>query len=196
MDRGSKVTNLLFDQPGGSGNTSTGNMARIYFSYNKPCFTTVLSFIPCEYKDILVKIHMNLSALLKVANSRGMVNAQRVREVSQETYLLILENFPWVSVNNTLHKFLGHLHQFIERNNCFGSCNLSEEGLEQGHKLIREFSIHLSRKSNFIQGVSDVAMRLYIYGCPVLNEKFRKIILCSICGEEGHQKYCAKVTQM
>ena len=89
-----------------------------------------------------------------------MVNAQRVREVSQETYLLILENFPWVSVSNTLHKFLGHLHQFIERNNCFGLCNLSEEGLEQGHKLIREFSIHLSRKSNFIQGVSDVAMRL------------------------------------
>ena len=75
-NRINEVTNLLFDQPGGSGNTSsTGNMARKFFSYNKPCFTTALSFIPCEYKDILVKIHMNLSALLKVANSRGMVNA-------------------------------------------------------------------------------------------------------------------------
>ena len=38
-----KITNLLFDQPGGSGNTSTGNMARIFFSYKKPCFTIALS---------------------------------------------------------------------------------------------------------------------------------------------------------
>ena len=30
-NRINEVTNLLFDQPGGSGNTSTGNMARIFF---------------------------------------------------------------------------------------------------------------------------------------------------------------------
>ena len=187
-----ELTNLLFDQPGGSGNTSTGNMARTFFSYKKPCFRIALSFVPSVHKDVLTEIHMNLSALLRVANSCESVNVERLRALSQETYLLILKNFPWVSVSNTLHKFLAHVHQFIERNNNVGLCNLSEEGLEQGHKLIREFSIHLCRKSNFFHGLSDVAMRLYIYGCPVLNEKFMKIIICSFCGEVGHQKNCPK----
>ena len=185
-----EITNLLFDQPGGSGNTSTGNMARIFFSYKKPCFTIALSFVPSVYKEVLTNIHTNLSALLKVANSSESVNVERFRELSQETYLLILENFPWVSVSNTLHKFLAHVYQFIEKNSNTGLCNLSEEGLEQGHKLIREFSTHLSRKSDFLQGLEDIATRLYIYGCPVLNDKFRKIISCSVCGEVGHQKNC------
>ena len=93
---------------------------------------------------------------------------------------------------NTLHKFLAHTFQFIERNDYIGLCNISEEGLEQGHKLIREFSICLSRKSDSLLGLSDVAMRLFVYGCPVLNEYFRKILVCSLCGEVEHQKNCRK----
>ena len=62
----------------------------------------------------------------------------------------------------------------------------------QGHKLIREFSTRLSRKSDSLLGLSDVAMRLFVYGCPVLNENFRKILVCSLCGEVGHQKNCRK----
>ena len=132
-----EITNLLFDQPGGS-----GNMARIFFSYKKPCFTIALSFVPSVYKNI----HTNLSALLKVANNSESVNVERFRELSQEAYLLILENFPWVYFSNTLHKPLAHVYQIIERNSNTGLCNLSVEGLVQGHKLIREFSTHLSRK--------------------------------------------------
>ena len=184
-----EITNLLFDQPGGSGNKSTGNMARIFFSYKKQCFTIALSFAPSVNKEVMTNIHTNLSALLKVANSES-VNVERFSELSQETYLLILENFLWVSVSKTLQKILAHVYQFIERNSKTGLCNLSEEGLEQGHKLIREFSTHLSRKSDFLHGLEDIATRLYIYGCPVLNDKFRKIITCSVCGEVGHQKNC------
>ena len=103
---------------------------------------------------------------------------------------MIMETFPWISVSNTLHKFSAHVHQFIERNSNNGLCNLSEEGLEQGHKLIREFSSHLSRKSNFIKGLNDVATRMYIYGCTVLNEKYRKIIVCPVYGEVRNQKNC------
>ncbi|KAI6653954.1 hypothetical protein LOD99_3130 [Oopsacas minuta] len=154
-----------------------------------------LSFVPNVYKDALTEIHRNLSALLRVANSNEVVDVERFRVLSQETYILILQTFPWVSISNTLHKFLAHAHQFIERNDRVGLCSLSEEGLEQGHKLIREFSTHLSRKSDFLSGLSDGTMRLYIYGCPILNEKFRRIIICSTCGQVGHQNNCVKNRQ-
>ena len=64
-----ELTNPLFDQPGGSGNTSTGNMAKISFSHTKSSFRIALSFVPSVYKDVLTEIHINLSALLMVANS-------------------------------------------------------------------------------------------------------------------------------
>ena len=37
-NRINEVTNLPFDQPGGSGTTSTGNMAKIFFSYKNHVF--------------------------------------------------------------------------------------------------------------------------------------------------------------
>ena len=138
-NRINEVTNLPFDQPGGSGTTSTANMARIFFSYKKPCFSIALSFVPLAFKGILSQIHMNISALLNIANSNERVNVERFRVISQNTYIMFLENFPWVSVSNTLYKFLAHTFQFIERNDHIGLCNISEERLEQGHKLIREF---------------------------------------------------------
>ncbi|KAI6659434.1 Out at first protein [Oopsacas minuta] len=125
-----ELTNLLFHQPGGSENTSTGNMTKTFL-------------------DALTEIHRNLSALLRVANSYEVVDVDRFRVLSQETYILILQTFPWVSISNTLHKFLAHAHQFIERNDRVGLCSLSEGGLEQGHKLIREFPTHLRRNQIF-----------------------------------------------
>ena len=114
-------------------------MARILFSYKKTCFSIALSFVPLAFKGILSQIHMKLSALLKIANSNERVNVEIFCVISENTYIIILENFPWALVRNKLHKFLAYTFQFIERNDHIGLCNISEEGLEQGHKLIREF---------------------------------------------------------
>ena len=40
------------------------------------------------------QIHMNLSAWLKIALSNERVNVERFRVMSQNTYIMILENFP------------------------------------------------------------------------------------------------------
>ena len=93
-NRINEVTNLPFDQPRGSGTISTGNMARIFLSYKKPCFSIALSFVPLAFKVILSQIHMNLSAVLKIANSNERLNVERFRVISQNTYIMILENFP------------------------------------------------------------------------------------------------------
>ena len=73
-NRINEVTYLPFDQPGESGTTSTGKMARIFFSYKKQCFSIALSFVPLAFESI--HIHMNLSALLKIANSNERVNVE------------------------------------------------------------------------------------------------------------------------
>ena len=110
-NRINEVTNLLFDQLGGSGTTRTGNMARIFLSYKNHVFQFLCT---TSIQRILSQIHMNLSALLKIANSNERVNVERFRVISQNTYIMILENFPWVSVSNTLHKSLAYNFQFIE----------------------------------------------------------------------------------
>ena len=89
-------------------------MTRILFSYKKPGFFNSLSFVPLAFKGILSLIHMNLSAMLKIANSNERVNVERFHVISQNTYIMILENFPWFSVSNMLHTFLAHTFQFIK----------------------------------------------------------------------------------
>ena len=81
------VTNLPFDQPGGSGNTSTGNIARILFSYKEPCFSIALSFVLLTFKGILSKI--NMSALLKIANSNESGDVERFLVISQNIYMIL-----------------------------------------------------------------------------------------------------------
>ena len=66
---------------------------------------------------------------MNVANCSGPFNVETIRELSQETYLLFFECFRWVSVRDTIHKFLAHVYQFKERNNSYGICNLFKEGL-------------------------------------------------------------------
>ena len=46
----------------------------------------------------------------------------------------------------------------------------------------------MSRKSDSLLGLGEVAMRLFVYCCPILNETF----VFSLCGEVWHQKNCRK----
>ena len=69
-------------------------MAKISFSHTKSSFRIALSFVPSVYKDVLTEIHINLSALLMVAHTYEIVNVERFHTLSQEAYLLIMNNFP------------------------------------------------------------------------------------------------------
>ncbi|KAI6646836.1 hypothetical protein LOD99_9165 [Oopsacas minuta] len=143
------------------------------------------------FKDALTEIHRNLSALLRVANSNEIVDVDRFRVLSQETYIQILQTFPWVSISNTLHFFLAHAHQFIERNDRVGLCSLSDEGLEQGHKLIREFSTHLSRKSDFLSRAMNSFAVVWLL--PWAKSSAAQILfkLCEVIKDVQSQVICA-----
>ena len=54
-----EVTNIQFEQPGGRGNTNTGNSARIFFP-DGLSFDTALSYIPQQDRENLKFLHGNL----------------------------------------------------------------------------------------------------------------------------------------
>ncbi|KAI6658808.1 hypothetical protein LOD99_15133 [Oopsacas minuta] len=110
-----ELTNLLLDQPGGSENTSTGNKAKAFFHIQNRILDR-LSFVPNVYRDGPSEIPKNLSALLRVAINSLVVDVDSFRVLSPETYLLIVQTFPWASISNTLQKSLAHAYQLIERN--------------------------------------------------------------------------------
>ena len=70
-----------------------------------------------EFGDIF----LNLSALVKVLNShKTKVNVLRYKELSMETYKLIVTAFPWCHVPESIHRVLGHAWERIEGNDSFG----------------------------------------------------------------------------
>ena len=91
-------------------------------------------------------ILFGLSAAVKVINSqKRRVNTQKLRDITQEVNLKIVESFPWAAVSPSIHRILAHSWEVVELNNGFGLGDLSEEGLEAFNKHIRERRCHGSR---------------------------------------------------
>ena len=95
------------------GTTSTGNVARRAFSDNSDYLKCVLSAIAIPHKPASTKIHTQLSAILRVLNSGMKVNTLELGKLCQDTYLCVLNSFPWASITPTLHKLLAHSEELI-----------------------------------------------------------------------------------
>ena len=111
-------TGLKVDQPDSSGGTtSTGNVARRAFSDETSFLECVLSTIAVSHRPALAKIHTQLAAILRVYNSCRKVNTVELGKLCKDTYLLILDSFPWASITPTLHKLLAHSEELIRESN-------------------------------------------------------------------------------
>ena len=123
-------TGLKVDQPDSSGGaTSIGNVARREFSDETSFLEFILSTIAITNRPALAKIHTQLAAILRVYNSCRKVNTVELGKLCKDTYLLILDSFPWASITPTLHKLLAHSEELIlESNSGFGLKEFSEEG--------------------------------------------------------------------
>ena len=127
-------TCLQIDQPDPrGGTTSTGNVARRPFSDESNFIECALSLIEVQYRPIVHSIHSQLAAILRIFNSDRKVNKEKLGSLCQDTYLLIMDTFPWVGVTPSLHKLLAHSEELIRE--CNSGCGLksfSEEGVESG----------------------------------------------------------------
>ena len=129
-----------------------------------------------------------MSAILRIINSDRKIYTENFGDLCTNTYLLILDSFPWVGITPTLHRVLAHSEEILKDLN-FGhglKC-FSEEGSEACNKLIRKYRENLARKCSFEDNVVDIFVRLASESDPVLNQ-FRSKLVCERCGEHGHTK--------
>ena len=184
-----EVTGLRIDQPDPKGGTtSTGGVARKAFSNDSKFIECVVSLVEIEFSGILSKLHTLLSAILRIVNSDRRINTEEFGNLCTDTYLLILDAFPWANVTPSLHKLLAHSEEILrEMNSGYGLKCFSEEGSEACNKLIRRYRERLARKTSFEDNVVDIFVRLVSESDPVL-VKYRSIPVCEKCGEYGHTR--------
>ena len=156
-----KETGLKIDQPDPrGGTTSTGGVARRAFSNDTKFIECILPLIDTEHRDPLLKIHTQLSAILRIVNSDREINTQEFGILCTNTYLFILDYFPWASITPTLHKLLAHSEEILrEVNNGCGLKSFSEEGSEACNKLLRKYRENLARKTSFADNATDIFVR-------------------------------------
>ena len=142
-------TGLKIDQPDSSGGTtSTGNVARRAFSNESHFIECVFSTVPVQHRSALSKVHIQLSAILKIFNSNQLVNTSDFGNLCKETYLLVLDSFLWASITPTLCKLLAHSEELIrESNSGYGLKCFSEEGTESCNKLVPRYREICQRKA-------------------------------------------------
>ena len=169
-----------------TGTTSTGNVARRAFS-NETCFLEcALSTIAIPHRPALAMIHTQLAAILKVYNSSRKVKTVELGKVCKDTYLLILDSFPWASITQSLHKLLAQSEQLIrESNSGFGLKEFSEEGTEACNKFVRKYRETLALKDSFEINIMDIFVRLASQSDHV-SVSYRRCLICERCGQSGH----------
>ena len=182
-------TGLKIDQPDPKGGTtSTGGVARRAFSSESKFIDCVSSCVAIEYRETLSQLHTRLSAILRIINSDRKIHTEEFGDLCTNTYLLILDSFPWAGVTPTLHRVLAHSEEILnDLNFGHGLKCFSEEGSEACNKLIRKYRENLARKCSFEDNVVDIFVRLASESDPILN-LFRSKLVCERCGEHGHTK--------
>ena len=121
-------------------------------------------------------------------NSGLLINSSDLGKLCKETYILVLDSFPWPSITPTLHKLLAHSEELIrEHNSGYGLKSLSEEGSEACNKLVRRYREKLSRKNSFGCNTIDVFVRLSSQSDPVL-VGYRRHLSCVRCGQSERSK--------
>ena len=114
------------------------------------------------------------------------VKTLNLGKLCKDTYLLILDSFPWASITPTLHKLLAHSEELIrESNSGFGLKKFSEEGTEACNKLARKYKETLARKDSFETNIVAIFVRLASQ-CDPVSVSYRRCLKCEQCGESGH----------
>ena len=144
-----------------AGTSDTGNLARKFFSDSAR--NDVVDLIegtgedPNNNKEKVRDLLQRFSIVLRVLSSKSLkIRYSNFQIFCSETYLAILNYFDWVHIPGAIHRLLGHLPERIHANADYGLGNLSEEGLESSHKMVRRFRQLGARKSGLKENLIDV----------------------------------------
>ena len=176
---------------GHTGTSTTGEQARRFFSdTSRPIIKELLSSrINMKYQEDMLKLHEQLSIVLRIISCTRKINVPLFEQHCEETCLNIAINFPWALINHTLHGALQHSAELIEMNGGESIGWYSEEGLEANNKDIRQYLGRLSRKTCNNKQIEDVHNRLLERSDPYLIYVTSNLMskrICSICLKTDH----------
>ena len=138
----------------------------------------LVSLMSEDDQEAFNQILLGICAVVKVMNSqKRRVNIEKVRTLSQDVYLAIVEHFPWVVVSPSVHRILAHSWEVMELNGGYGLGDLSEEGLESLNKMIRSRREHGARKDKTENNFTDCYNHLWDGSRPTI-VAMERIIKC------------------
>ena len=176
----------------GKGGTSTdGNQGRRFFSEEVLDVISDLLSGPSslKHRENILILHRQLSTILSVVSSKQKVDLTKLKDLCEAATYNIIDNFPWIRVNHTLHGTLHHSVELIGLNDGHGLGALSEECLEANNKDIRNYLQFLSRKISPIAQLTDVMSRLLERSDPVISQLSARVHrkkYCTECGATDH----------
>ncbi|XP_065680547.1 uncharacterized protein LOC136094512 [Hydra vulgaris] len=167
---------LIVDQrrDGGAGTTTTGNVARKAFQNPAllsiwrnsnldiciflPIFFTFLEIV-ARICDVPVKLVENLGTLWSALASGYAIDPDKFGVLCEETEKIYFDHVKWYWLSPTIHKVLKHGKQIIEA--CVLPIGMTnEEPGEANNKFLRKIRLYHARKSSWLNGMSDLFLRL------------------------------------
>ena len=159
---------------GNPGDMVTGNSFKSFSTDNSR--RIIGSLLPDNIQEDFKKIHIGLCAAVKVINSqKRRVNVGKLRELTTQVYLNIVETFPWAVISPSVHRILAHSWEKIEINDGFGFGGESEEGLEALNKWIRRLRVSGARKTSTHSNFQDTFNHLWDRSRPTIFNMEREI---------------------
>ena len=170
-----------------TGTSTTGNQGRRFFS--EEVIETIEDLVPEKYKENLLLLHKQLSVILRVVSFSGQVDVDAFQQHCLDFSLNLIQNFPFVHLNDTLHATVHHSVELIMRNEGYGLGALSEEGLEANNNDIRNYLETFCRKTSPLEQLTDVMYRLLERSDPIVLQSIslqRTQKKCTECGSHEH----------
>ena len=136
----------------------------------------IVGLVPEELRESLSQIMLGLHTTVKVINSqKRKINVEKLRLLTKETNLRLVETFPWAVISPSVHRVLAHSWEVVRANDSFGLGGLSEEGLEALNKNIREIRDSGARKDSTLHNMTDTYNHLWDRSRPTVMEMEREV---------------------
>lgn len=157
-----KQMGILVDIPTtGSGNTNTGNTARMFFE--QPTLASIVTGVKLE----LIK---RFGIILRTMTCGYAVNVEAFRIYAWETAKIFVSEYPWFYMPQSVHKILIHGADIIEKVSLpIGM--MSEEALEARNKDFRSYRLNHTRKDSRLHTMEDLLHALLVSSDPFITSK-------------------------
>ena len=116
-----------------------------------------------EEKEKIRSLMQRLAVVNRVMSSDSVVKVLEFRSYCLETYEQILNDFPFASVSETVHRLLSHTWEFVVLNGNCGLLRQGEGGSESMHHVERQNRQYGSRKVSLAKGNEDTFRQDTLY---------------------------------